>query len=157
MVKISHTVEVPLPIEIVFAITNNISLWPTLFSEYSKVDILEQKKHFVKFKLYWQNENGEISSWISERKSLENEYRVLGERVDALYPFKFMKIDWKYNQIGNNTSMTWSQEFDAAEDTDISVEDMKDHLQIQIIQEMRVVSRNVLKYYKNSRKKKYGK
>lgn len=42
----------PFSLEDVYKVTNNIKLWPRLFDNYTKVEILEITTTYVKFKLF---------------------------------------------------------------------------------------------------------
>lgn len=101
----------PYPLDKVYKITNNVELWPKLFEQYTKVEIIKKTSTYVKFKLFIC-ENHQEFSWISERKlDIENNI-VYGQRLDPKYPFNYMKLRWFYTALNNGTKITWIQEFE---------------------------------------------
>ncbi|PRX23130.1 aromatase [Orenia metallireducens] len=102
----------------IFNLSNNISKWPQLFTEYEKVDILEEKDGYIKFRLTkFPNQKGEVKSWVSERYIDKDNLTAKAKRLDPLYPFTYMHINWKYEVLPQNTGvlMKWIQEFELDE------------------------------------------
>jgi aromatase len=98
-------------INLVWYITNDVEAWPTLFTEYASADILERDGDTVRFRLTMHpDENGKVWSWISERTTYRDRYRVVARRVEP-GPFAYMNIEWTYVPEGRGTSMRWIQDF----------------------------------------------
>ena len=102
----------------VFDLTNTIELWPQLFTEYEKAEVLERKGNEVLFRLTTYPENGQpSSSWVSRRLIDKPGRQATAERVEKAFPFEEMKIYWTYEELpqGVGVIMTWIQKFKPAE------------------------------------------
>ena len=51
MGKTINEISIGKPYKNVFKITNNISEWTSLFREYKKTEIIEERDNYIKFKL----------------------------------------------------------------------------------------------------------
>ena len=110
--KIKNSIIIKKPIEEVFDITNDIEQWPNLFTEYAKAEILEKSDSYIKFRLTTcPDEKGMQSSWISERFIDKKNWTITAKRLDPIYPFQYMDIEWIYRTVKEGTEMIWKQKF----------------------------------------------
>ena len=111
---IGHTdnsVWIDAPPDLVWDITNDLRQWPSLFSEYAAVDILEESADTVRFRLTMHPDaQGTAWSWVSERRMDRDLREVQAHRVET-GPFDYMRIFWSYRPAGNGTQMRWVQDF----------------------------------------------
>lgn len=99
------------PFETVWERTNDVARWPTLFSEYSAAEILEQSADRVLFRLTLHpDENGKVWSWVSERH-LDRAHRTVTARRVEPGPFDHMDIRWMYEEVPEGVRMRWVQDF----------------------------------------------
>jgi aromatase len=106
-----NSVHIDADIETVFRLTNDLASWPSLFTEYAAVEILETRDNTFKFRLTMHpDENGQVWSWVSERTVDPVNHRVRAYRVET-GPFEFMHIEWTYVPEGTGTRMRWVQDF----------------------------------------------
>lgn len=99
----------------VFDLTNTIELWPRLFTEYEKAEVLERQGNEILFRLTTFPEGDEPAhSWISKRQIDKEKKEARAERLDPTFPFKYMHIHWKYETPPDNVGvlMTWIQNFE---------------------------------------------
>ncbi|MBV8886525.1 MAG: SRPBCC family protein [Chroococcidiopsidaceae cyanobacterium CP_BM_RX_35] len=102
----------------VFDLTNNIELWPQLFTEYEKAVVLERNGNEVLFSLTTYPEGERPSrTWVSRRIIDKPGKQATAERVEKAFPFEDMKIHWTYEELPKNVGvvMTWIQKFEPAE------------------------------------------
>jgi len=108
-----NTVLIHAPLEDVFTLTNNVSSWPDLFTEYAAAEVLEEQENKVTFRLTTHpDESGTQWSWISTRWTDAERKSTRSERDPSNGPFQQMTIRWWYDSAGaTDTVMTWEQEF----------------------------------------------
>ena len=103
-----NSIVINAPYDLVFDISNKIERWTELFGkEYVKAEVLEHKGNEITFRLT----DDENKSWVSKRwlyKDLKFAYAC---RWEPMFPFKYMKIVWFYNEILESTEMIWIQDF----------------------------------------------
>jgi aromatase len=98
------------PLDRVWAVTNDVASWPSLFSEYASAEILETADNYVKFRLTTHPENNQTWSWVSERRLDPDNHVVHAQRVET-GPFEYMNIRWEYRAVGDAVEMRWLQDF----------------------------------------------
>lgn len=108
----SHTrneITINAPYDLVFDISNKIERWTELFGkEYVKAEVLDRKGNEITFRLT----DDENKSWVSKRW-LDKEHRyAVASRHDPMFPFKYMKIVWFYNETPAGVQMIWIQDFE---------------------------------------------
>ena len=108
--KVKNEIIIKDRLKEVFEITNDVRNWPLLFKNYTKVEILEEDENSIKFRLFMNDGQKEIS-WISLRKTDRKKFSVEGERLDPIFPFDYMKLKWYYEQVKEGTKLSWEQEF----------------------------------------------
>jgi aromatase len=107
-----NSIVIDAPMDAVWTITNDVSGWPQLFSEYSAADIIEQRGNAVRFRLALHpDENGKVWSWVSERTPDEATHTVRSQRVETGV-FKYMSLFWEYTQTDAGVRMRWVQDFE---------------------------------------------
>jgi len=100
------------PRSFVYDRTNDLSIWPEMFTEYSAVEVLERDDDGFLFRLTTKpDEDGKVYSWISRRRLIPDEWRIEAHRVEPLRPFSDMQIRWGYDEVGSGTRLRWEQEF----------------------------------------------
>ena len=106
-----NTVLINAPLDLVWQVTNDLENWPSLFSEYASVEVLERVGQRTRFRLTMHpDENGKVWSWVSEREPDREALTVSARRVEP-GPFEFMDIRWEYAEVPQGTSMRWIQDF----------------------------------------------
>lgn len=116
----SHTrnsITINAPYELIFDISNKIERWTELFGkEYVKAEVLERKGNEITFRLT----DDENKSWVSKRWLFKNLKLAYASRWEPMFPFKYMKIIWLYNEVPSGakgetpdgTEMIWIQDFE---------------------------------------------
>ena len=123
-----NRIVIAAPLDLTWEITNDLERWPTLFSEYAEVEVLERKGDTVTFRLTMHpDENGTVWSWVSERTADRANYTVKAHRVET-GPFEFMNIRWEYGQVPGGTEMRWLQEFAMKPTAPVDDAGMTDHI-----------------------------
>ena len=96
MAHTRNSIIINAPYDLVFDISNKIERWTELFGkEYAKAEVLERKGNEITFRLT----DDENKSWVSKRwlyKDLKFAYAC---RWEPMFPFKYMKIVWFYNEV----------------------------------------------------------
>ena len=97
------------PYDLVFDISNDIPRWTQLFgAEYKKAEILKREDNLITFRLT----DDEGNSWTSWRLLQKDKYFTYAQRLDPLFPFKYMKIIWLYTlKSKDQVELTWIQHF----------------------------------------------
>lgn len=105
------SVTIDAPMDITWQMTNNVADWASLFSEYAKSEVLDERNGVTRFRLTMHpDEQGRVWSWVSERTPDEAARTVRSKRVET-GPFEYMNIFWEYFEEGDGVRMRWSQEF----------------------------------------------
>ncbi|MBF0532741.1 MAG: SRPBCC family protein [Candidatus Omnitrophica bacterium] len=104
-----NEITINAPYDKVFDVSNHIERWTELFGgEYVKAEVLERKGNEITFRLT----DNDGKSWVSKRwLHKENKYAV-ASRHEPMFPFKYMKIVWFYNETPEGTQMIWIQDFE---------------------------------------------
>ncbi|ELP70431.1 SRPBCC family protein [Streptomyces turgidiscabies] len=111
MAHTDNTVVIDAPMELVWAMTNDVESWPGLFSEYAAAEILGRDGATVRFRLTLHpDENGAVWSWVSERTPDPETRTVRARRIET-GPFEHMDIFWTYTGTDGGVEMRWRQEF----------------------------------------------
>lgn len=105
-----NSIAIEAPLETVWTVTNDVSTWPWLFSEYASAEILETGPAYVLFRLTTHPEDGRSWSWVSERRLDPANGVVRARRVET-GPFEYMDIRWEYTVVGGAVVMRWVQDF----------------------------------------------
>lgn len=106
-----NAVVIAAPMDVVWDVTNDVASWPSLFSEYASVEILERRGDTVKFRLTMHpDEQGRVWNWVSERTMNPRTRTVNARRVEP-GPFEYMYIRWTYREVDGGVEMRWVQDF----------------------------------------------
>ncbi|WP_433172890.1 SRPBCC family protein [Actinoallomurus sp. CA-150999] len=106
-----NTIVINAPFDLVWAMTNDVPSWPTLFSEYAEATVLERRGETLRFRLsMYPDENGTVWSWVSERTPDRAGRAVTARRVET-GPFDYMNIRWTYRDVEGGVEMRWVQDF----------------------------------------------
>jgi aromatase len=109
--RTDNAVDIDAPLELAWDMANNVESWTTLFSEYSKVEVLERRGDTVRFRLTMHpGEDGKVWSWISERTADPRTRTVRARRIET-GPFEYMHIEWAFVPVDSGVRMRWVQEF----------------------------------------------
>lgn len=127
---IRNAVHIHAPIEDVFRLTNNVRMWPELFTEYASCEVLEETEDSVTFQLTTNpDESGTQWSWVSTRWTNAERKSTYSKRNPEAGPFKQMTLRWWYDSLGEaDTIMTWEQEFSMKPEAPFSDEHATQHL-----------------------------
>lgn len=107
-----NSVVINAPLDLVWQITNDLEDWPSLFSEYASVEVLDREEERTRFRLTMHpDENGKVWSWVSERETDRAAQTVRARRVEP-GPFEYMNIKWEYSEVPEGTAMRWIQDFE---------------------------------------------
>lgn len=106
-----NEITVSAPMDLVWEMTNDLTSWPELFSEYAALEVLEEDGPTTRFRLTMHpDENGTVWSWVSERTPDPVTRTVRARRVET-GPFQHMDIHWQYFAVPGGTRMVWTQDF----------------------------------------------
>ena len=110
--RTENSVVINAPLDLVWSRTNDVAAWPELFTEYAKAEVLAEEAGRVRFRLTMHpDEQGNEWSWVSERIASRATRVVLAYRVEP-GPFRFMHIQWTYDEVDGGVLMRWVQEFE---------------------------------------------
>jgi aromatase len=128
MANTENEITIAAPIEVLWGLTNDVTTWPQLFSEYAAVEVLHQEGNLVRFRLTMHpDQNGRIWSWVSERVADVATRTVRARRVET-GPFEYMKIRWTYHEVDGGTRMRWEQDFMMKPDAPVNDDWMVDNI-----------------------------
>jgi aromatase len=137
----SIRIEAPFPL--VWDMTNDLERWPELFSEYAQVEILDRRGSTVRFRLTMHpDEQNRVWSWVSERTPDVATRSVAAHRVET-GPFEYMAIEWRYNDEGDATRMTWVQDFAMRPDAPVDDTGMVERITANSKIQMELIRRKV--------------
>ena len=103
-----NSITINAPYSQVFDTSNQIERWTELFGdEYVKADVLERKGNEITFRLH--DKDGK--NWVSKRWLYKDLQFAYASRHDPMFPFKYMKIVWFYNETPEGVEMIWIQDF----------------------------------------------
>ena len=103
-----NSIVINAPYSQVFDTSNRIERWTELFGdEYVKADVLERKGNEITFRLH--DKDGK--NWVSKRWLYKDLKLAYASRWDPMFPFKYMKIVWLYNETPEGVEMIWIQDF----------------------------------------------
>jgi aromatase len=127
----SHTdnaVVINAALDDVWELTNDLTRWTELFTEYAAVEILEQRGASFRFRLTMHpDENSNVWSWVSERTLDAERHAVSAHRIENGW-FEYMHITWTYEQVAGGTRMRWSQDFSMRPDSPVDDAAMTDRI-----------------------------
>jgi aromatase len=116
------------PMDLVWEMTNDVTTWPSLFSEYSAAEVLERAGDTVRFRLTMHpDEAGNAWSWVSERTVSPATRTVRARRIEPGW-FEYMQILWSYRQTPDGVEMRWIQDFSMRPDAPLDDAAMTDRL-----------------------------
>lgn len=141
-----NTIVILRDFDTVFDLTNTIELWPQLFTEYEKAEVLERNGNEVLFSLTTYPEGERPSrTWVSRRIIDKPGKQATAERVEKAFPFKDMKIHWTYEELpqGVGVVMTWIQKFEVHDDCKWTTEQMESFLNGNTRTQMRAIKEKV--------------
>lgn len=117
------------PMDVVWEKTNDVTIWPEIFTEYKTAEILERDGDTVRFRLTMHaDENGKEWSWVSERTPDAATRTVKAHRIET-GPFEYMNIFWDYREVDGGVNMRWVQEFQVKKEMPFGDEQMAKHLE----------------------------
>ncbi|CAI7980868.1 MULTISPECIES: SRPBCC family protein [Parafrankia] len=123
-----NSIFIDADIDLVWSMTNDLESWPSLFTEYASVEILEKAENTFKFRLTMHpDENGTSWSWVSERTLDPVNHKVRAYRVET-GPFEYMHIEWTYLPEGTGTRMRWVQDFKMRPTAPVTTEQMTERI-----------------------------
>jgi aromatase len=138
-----NSVLIDAEISLVWAMTNDVERWPDLFTEYAAVEVIERAGDTVRFRLTMHpDEAGRVWSWVSERTSYPDEYRVVARRVEP-GAFRYMDIEWTYVPEGAGTRMRWVQDFAMRPDAPLDDAAMTERINTNTRAQMETIRRKV--------------
>jgi aromatase len=138
-----NEIVIDAPLDLVWAMTNDIPSWTTLFSEYSEATVLSEKDGTIRFRLALHpDENGKVWSWVSARTPDEATHTVRSQRVET-GPFKYMWIFWEYFETPEGIRMRWVQDFEMKPQAPVGDQAMQDRLNRNTPVQMQLIKNKV--------------
>jgi aromatase len=138
-----NEIVIDAPLDLVWAMTNDIPAWTSLFSEYSEATVLSEKDGTIRFRLALHpDENGKVWGWVSARTPDEATHTVRSQRVET-GPFKYMWIYWEYFETPEGTRMRWVQDFEMKPQAPVGDRAMQDRLNTNTPVQMRLIKDKV--------------
>ncbi len=142
-VRTDNSIEIAAPLAEVWDITNDVDNWPTLFTEYATVEILERKNDTVRFRLTMHpDEQGRVWSWVSERTADPRTHTVKARRIET-GPFEYMHIEWYYEPTDGGTRMRWVQEFTMKPDAPANDAQMEQYIDNNTKTQMAIIKERI--------------
>lgn len=110
--RVESEVTIEAPREFVWERMMDVERWPELFSDYAKVEVLEEHENTFRFRVtaHPDPEEGRVWSWVSERVADPGAYTAKTKRIET-GPFEFMEAEWHFEEEGGATKMRWTLEF----------------------------------------------
>ena len=103
-----NSIVINAPYSQVYDTSNEIERWTELFGdEYVKADVLERQGNEITFRLH--DKDGK--NWVSKRWLYKDLKMAYASRWDPMFPFRYMKIVWLYNETPDGVEMIWIQDF----------------------------------------------
>ncbi|BCJ48002.1 putative polyketide cyclase [Actinoplanes ianthinogenes] len=138
-----NVIVIDAPLDLVWAMTNDVASWPRLFSEYAAAEILAQDGPTVRFRLTLHpDEQGRTWSWVSERTPDRDALQVHAHRVETGV-FAFMNIHWTYEQTAAGVRMRWVQDFRMKPEAPLDDAAMTERLNRNTAVQMRLIKDKV--------------
>jgi aromatase len=107
-----NSIDINAPLELVWELTNDLSLWPELFTEYASAEVLGHDGDAVRFRLTMHpDQQGRVWSWVSERE-LDPVGRTVRARRIETGIFKYMSLFWEYRETPDGVRLRWVQDFE---------------------------------------------
>lgn len=148
---VGHTdneIVIAAPVDLTWEMTNDLERWPTLFSEYASVEVMERSGKGgtkVTFRLTMHpDENGKVWSWVSERTMDRRALTVTARRVET-GPFDHMDIRWEYSEVPGGTKMRWIQDFAMKPEAPVDDAGMTRHINTNSVIQMERIREQVEK------------
>lgn len=142
-VRTDNSIEIAAPLAEVWDITNDVDNWPTLFTEYATVEILERKNDTVRFRLTMHpDEQGRVWSWVSERTADPRTHTVKARRIET-GPFEYMHIEWYYEPTDGGARMRWVQEFTMKPDAPANDAQMEQYINNNTKAQMAIIKERI--------------
>jgi aromatase len=96
----------------IFSITNDIDRWSELFIEYKHSKILKKENYgrFTRLEFEWSKPEGQ--TWQSWRMLDHQKHVAFAQREKPMFPYKYMYLTWKYEQVEDGVLMTWTHDFE---------------------------------------------
>jgi aromatase len=108
-----NSIVIDAPRDFVWERMMDVESWPTLYTEYSKAEILSRDGNTIQFRLTTHPDpeyGGQVWSWVSERTADPETYTSQSHRIET-GPFEYMKIRWSFEESPEGTVMRWIQDF----------------------------------------------
>jgi len=138
-----NSILIEAPLDLVWRMTNDLSSWPDLFSEYASAEILEQQGDTFVFRLTMHpDDEGRVWSWVSTRTLDEETRTVRAQRVQT-GPFKYMSLFWEYTEEPAGVRMRWVQDFEMKPQAPANDEGMTGYLNGNTVTQMELIKRKV--------------
>lgn len=138
-----NAVVVNAPMDLVWAMTNDVEKWPVLFSEYASAEILERNGTTLRFRLTMHpDDQGRVWSWVSERQADPRTRTVRARRIET-GPFEYMDIFWCYREVPGGVEMRWTQDFQMKPAAPFDDDQMTQHLNRTTRAQMDLIRRRV--------------
>jgi aromatase len=126
--RTDNEIYIKAPIDLVWAMTNDVRSWPDLFDEYESVEVLDETGGTIRFRLTTRpDESGRQWTWVSERTPDAGSYTVRARRVET-GPFAYMRLFWQYKPDDDGVRMRWTQEFEMKPDAPFDDAAMEDRI-----------------------------
>lgn len=111
--RTENEIVINAPLDLVWDMTNDVESWPTLYTEYSKAEILGQDGATVRFRLHTHPDaDGQVWTWVSERTTDPATRTVRARRIETGPLLERMDIFWDYTQTPAGVRMRWVQDFE---------------------------------------------
>lgn len=144
--RTSNEITIDAPLDLVWDLTNDLTRWTRLFSEYAGVKVLEDDGKRYLFRLTMHpDDQGRVWSWVSERILDREALTVRARRVEP-GPFEFMNLVWTYTETDEGVRMLWEQEFRMRPDAPVSTGQMADRINANSPVQMKLIKDRVERY-----------
>ncbi|MGP4013777.1 SRPBCC family protein [Streptomyces sp. 4N124] len=144
MASVENVFEVAAPLAFVWNRLNDVRSWPTLFTEYRSVEVLEEEASAMVFRLTMHpDENGRTWSWVSRREWDRAARTVRAHRIET-GPFEYMRLLWTFEPLEeDSTRVTWHQDFRMRPDAPLDDAAMTARMNKNMPEQQRIVARRI--------------
>src|SRR4051812_35474814 len=123
-----NSVLIDAPLDLVWAMTNDVPRWPQLFSEYAEAEVVGEHDNVVRFRLRTHPDpQGRVWSWVSERELDRAALLVRARRIETGV-FKYMNLVWEYLPEPGGIRLRWVQDFEMKAEAHTDDAGMADYL-----------------------------
>ncbi|GGM71823.1 putative polyketide cyclase [Longimycelium tulufanense] len=123
-----NSIVIAAPFDLVWELTNDVTRWPRLFTEYAAAEVLERTEDTVRFRLTMHPQpDGTVWSWVSERRMDRAAREVRARRIELGW-YEYMHLHWTYAEVPGGVLMRWRQDFEVRSDAPVTTQQIQEKI-----------------------------